>query len=193
MPGSDSKRRRATTRITDKMETVETVAISLPQNPLHLSVEAVVRRRLIPGVHLEILRNRSHALAQHLKQRRIRRLSRQHRPRQQHSGIPGRHPSTLLPDMTGLNDRPTRDRYIAAGLADPAIRSPARACSAGGTAGRPSIAPARATKKGRLAAPRFVRLARATSPSRTPRPSATRTRSRRRFRHRPPTRRGRAR
>ena len=46
-------------RVADEMETVEAASIGLAQNPLHFGVEAETRRRLLPGVHLEILRNRT--------------------------------------------------------------------------------------------------------------------------------------
>src|SRR6266545_2478489 len=73
------------------METLEAVRISLTQNPLHLGPEAEARRRLFRGVHLEILRDRIDALAQHLKQCGVRRLGRQYPTRQQHDAIASRH------------------------------------------------------------------------------------------------------
>jgi hypothetical protein len=48
------------------MEAAEAVTISFTQNPIDLGVEAEVRRRLVPGVDLEILRDRIDALAEHV-------------------------------------------------------------------------------------------------------------------------------
>src|SRR5438876_7769558 len=69
------------------MEAVEAVGIGLTQDPLHFQIETEILRRLIRGVHLEILRDRIDALPQHLKQRCIRGLGRQHRTRQQHDAM----------------------------------------------------------------------------------------------------------
>ena len=55
-------RRRATQphpRVADEMEPVESVGVSLPLDAFDLDAEAVVRRRLFPGIDLEILRDRS--------------------------------------------------------------------------------------------------------------------------------------
>ena len=73
------------------METIEAVSVSLAQNPLHFGAEAEVRRRLIAGVHLEILRDRLDALAQACEQRRVGRLGRQYPARQQHDAMASRH------------------------------------------------------------------------------------------------------
>jgi hypothetical protein len=47
------------------METLESVSVCLSQNPVHLVVEAVARRRTIPRIDLEILRDRIDPLAEH--------------------------------------------------------------------------------------------------------------------------------
>jgi hypothetical protein len=97
--GTEGERRCAAARIADEMESVEPSGVSLPHDPFDLSVETVVRWRLVPGVHLEILRDRVDTLAEHAKQRCVCLLGRQHDSRQQHDGMSGRHTSTLLPDI----------------------------------------------------------------------------------------------
>ena len=55
VPCGERERRGATSRVADKMETVEAANGSLPKNPLHLGVETEIRRWLLPCVDLEIL------------------------------------------------------------------------------------------------------------------------------------------
>src|SRR5262245_54327206 len=57
-----------TAGIADEVEPVEAVTIGLSQNPLHLHVEAVVCRRLIPGIHLQVLRDRINPIPEHLEE-----------------------------------------------------------------------------------------------------------------------------
>jgi len=83
------------------MEAVEAVNIRHTQDPLHFQIETEVRRRPIPGVNLEILCDRIDALAQYLKQRRIRGLRRQDRARQQDDVMASRQ-AAILPSITLL-------------------------------------------------------------------------------------------
>src|SRR5438552_1292593 len=69
------------------MEAVEAVSVSLAHDPLHLDIETEVRRRLVPGVNLEILCDRVDALPEYLKQPRICGLRRQYPTRQQHDAL----------------------------------------------------------------------------------------------------------
>ncbi len=69
------------------MEPVEAVDTGLPQNAFYLRCEAEARWRSVPRVHLEILDDRIHAVAEHLKQGRVGRLGRQHPTRQQHDAM----------------------------------------------------------------------------------------------------------
>jgi hypothetical protein len=81
------------------MEPIETVRVGLPQDPRHLRIEAVVRRRSVSRVHFEILRDSGHALSESLKQRRVGRLGGQHTTRQQHDAIAGLHRHDPTPDL----------------------------------------------------------------------------------------------
>jgi len=56
--------------------TDEAVSVGLPEDPCYFGVEAKVRRRTVPGVHLEVLRDRIHVLAEDLRQRRAGRFGR---------------------------------------------------------------------------------------------------------------------
>ena len=73
------------------MKAAEAVVVGYTQDPLNLQVEAVIRWWLVPGVQLQILRHRVAALAEHLEQRGICRLGRQHHTWQQHDLMAGRH------------------------------------------------------------------------------------------------------
>src|SRR5207253_200454 len=101
VPGGKGKRGGAAARVAEEMEAVEAVNIRHTQDPLHFQIETEVRRRLIPGVNLEILRDRIDALAQYLKQRRIRGLCRQYRARQQDDVMASRQ-AAILPIITLL-------------------------------------------------------------------------------------------
>lgn len=77
----EGERGRTAAGVSDQMERVEAASIGLAQHPIDLYAEAVVRRRLVSGVHLEILRGRVHAVPEHLEQRRIGRFGRNDRTR----------------------------------------------------------------------------------------------------------------
>ena len=72
------------------MEAVEAMSICLAQDPFHFRIETEVPRWLLSGIHLELLRDRIDALAQNLKQRRKRQLSRQYHAGQQHDPMTSR-------------------------------------------------------------------------------------------------------
>ena len=112
MHGSERERGGAAARIADKMETLEAASVSNPQNPPYLSSKTVVRRRLIPGVYLKILPNRIDTLAEHLKQRRIRRSGRQNRTRQQHDRIASRHSVDPTPRRHPTQPTPRAGRLV---------------------------------------------------------------------------------
>ena len=63
--GGEGERRRAASRVADEMEPSEAVSVSHAQDPVDLDAEVVVRRRPVPRVHLEVLRDRVHALTEH--------------------------------------------------------------------------------------------------------------------------------
>ena len=92
MLGRERKRGSATGRVADEMETLETVSISLAENPLHLGIEAEVRRGLVPRVDLEgLFHERVDTLAERLKQRCVCKRRRHHATRQKHHRVPSRH------------------------------------------------------------------------------------------------------
>ena len=82
--------------IADEVEPSETVRVRLTEDALNLDLEAVARRRPVGLVHLEVLDDGIDTLPEHIEQRGIGRLGRQHNARQQHDGMSGRHRSTLL-------------------------------------------------------------------------------------------------
>ena len=63
------------------MESVEAVSIGLAQGSLDFRAEAVGGRRSVSGVHLEILRDRIHAVPEHLERCGVGRLGRHDRTR----------------------------------------------------------------------------------------------------------------
>ena len=65
----ERERARATTRIADEVEPVETMSVRFTFDPGDLDVERVVRRRPILRVELEVLGDRVHALAENPQQR----------------------------------------------------------------------------------------------------------------------------
>lgn len=71
MRGSQCERGSPAARVADEMEPVEAVGVSLSEDTLDLGVEAVVRGRLLPRVHLEILRDGVDTPAERLEQRPI--------------------------------------------------------------------------------------------------------------------------
>ena len=91
MLSGERERRRAAPRVPDEVEPIEAVIIGLAQDPRYLHAEAVVLRRPIFRVHLEVLRDRIHALPEHPKQCGVGRLDRQHSTGQEHDGIRGLH------------------------------------------------------------------------------------------------------
>ena len=101
MEGGEGKRRRTATRVAHQVEAVEAASMGCAQDSLHFQIETVVRGRPIPGVNLEILRDRIDALPQYLKQRRIRGLRRQDRARQQDDVMASRQ-AAILPSITLL-------------------------------------------------------------------------------------------
>ena len=104
------------------MEPIETVGVGLPQDPRHLRIEAVVRRRSVSRVHLEILRHSGHALPECLKHCRVGRLGRQHTTRQQHDAMAGFHGDDPTSDVDpGLSraERAERLRVLSVQEADP--------------------------------------------------------------------------
>ena len=58
MLGGEGKRRGATGRVADEMETLEAMKVSLTKNPFHLGIETEVRRWFVLRVDLEVLHNR---------------------------------------------------------------------------------------------------------------------------------------
>lgn len=49
------------------METLELVSVRLPNNALDLSGETEIRRRFLSRVHLQVLRDRVDAVAEHVQ------------------------------------------------------------------------------------------------------------------------------
>src|SRR5205823_9091686 len=78
------------------MEVVEAASAGLAQDPVDLCLETEARRRPLRRVHLELLCNRVDAISEHLEQRRVRRLYRQHRTWQQHDAMPSCHRPILF-------------------------------------------------------------------------------------------------
>ena len=148
MLSGEGERGGAASRIAHEMEPIETVRVGLPQDPRHLRIEAVVRRRSASRVHLEILRDSGHAIPESLKQRRVGRLGRQYATRQQHNAIVGLHgddPTSGL-DPRLSRERTERLRVVSVEEADPIRQRVAhgrvvleeRATTGSGTLGRSS-------------------------------------------------------
>jgi hypothetical protein len=85
--GSEGERRRTAARIANEVEAVEATAIGFAQNPLHLHVEAVIRRRLVAGVDLQVLCDRIHAGPEHFQECAVGRRRRQNPTRQEHNAM----------------------------------------------------------------------------------------------------------
>ena len=66
MDRGECERHRPAGRIADEMEPPESVRVRRPQDAVDLVTEAVTRRRLISGVHLELFRDRVDSLPERL-------------------------------------------------------------------------------------------------------------------------------
>src|SRR5262245_56660568 len=72
------ERRCAAAGVSDQVETIEPSLARLPENPCDLRVEAVVRRRMVVRVDLEVLGDCVDPVSDYSEKACVRRLRRQH-------------------------------------------------------------------------------------------------------------------
>lgn len=83
MAGRRGQGDRTAKRVPDQVESTETSLVGSPQHAGDLQVEAVVRRRFIAGIDLEILGDAPGLITERLAERSIGQSSRQHTARKQ--------------------------------------------------------------------------------------------------------------
>ena len=118
MTRGERQARRAPTRVANQVEALETGVVRGPQHAVDLVLERVVRRRLGPGVDLQIPCDRFDLVAQRVEQGTVSESGRHHPARQKdcprrHSREPTRSLAFgLAPEATPARsgDRPIRPR-----------------------------------------------------------------------------------